>query len=82
MALLETLVYHGELFFILALAIHRLMVFFSFKWALNYEFCFFQVFFSWCCVIMFCIGEFVFECFDTSISPNSIENGVWDGKLI
>lgn len=79
MALIETVAYHGELFFIFALAFHRLMFFVYVKLASSVYFTIVEVIFIWIMVFTFVACQCYFECFDTSLSPNSIENGIWQG---
>ena len=81
MALIESVAYHGELFFIFALAFHRLMVFVYPTLASNIYFTLTEVILIWISVFVFVACQCYFECFDTSLSPNSIENGIWDGKI-
>uniref|UniRef100_A0AC35GR32 G-protein coupled receptors family 1 profile domain-containing protein n=1 Tax=Panagrolaimus sp. PS1159 TaxID=55785 RepID=A0AC35GR32_9BILA len=79
MALIETVAYHGELFFIFALAFHRLMYFVYVRLASSVYFTIVEVVFIWIMVFTFVACQCYFECFDTSLSPNSIENGIWQG---
>lgn len=78
-ALAETISYHGELCFILALSVYRVIIF-VFSRQMDTYIIVFHVIFVWFNISGFIFFQFYYQCFDTTISPNVIENGEWDGE--
>lgn len=79
LALAETISYHGELFFILALSVYRVLIFVFGRQMDTYAIII-HVIFVWFNTSGFIFFQCHFQCFDTTISPNVVQNDAWDGK--
>ena len=82
MAILENIAYHGELFFTVALSMHRLTIFIALKCHqfLNKPiFLGIHICFIWFMVLSFVTAQVLIKCTDISVGPK--QNRVTDEQL-